>query len=230
MKNDIIITAEDIKDSLSEFSKQADLKSRYWASIIYEDSCPENYKDILSNLGLQCVISPWHDKDINEGTGELKKKHKHVLYIFDGPTTYNKVSKLVTVLNGTIPIIQASSKGAIAYWTHKNNPEKAQYDVKDMELVNIESLNDVIDLTEEDIRKIWNHIYTLVNKNNVLEAADILDYYLLNGLIVEFKYVRSNFASIKAYCDCKRNKIKDRYKLEKMKLIIENDQKVLTKK
>lgn len=219
------IKVEDIQNSLSAFSKQVDLKSRYWASILYEDSAPKNYKDILSNLGLQCVISPWHDRDVNEGTGEIKKKHKHVLYIFDGPTTYSKVQKLSTVLNGSIPIIQASAKGAIAYWIHKNNPEKAQYDVKDIELVNIDSLNDVIELTEEDIRAIWKHIYQMVNKQNVMEVGDIMDYFMLNGLIVEFKYVRSNLSSIKAYCDSKRNKIKDHYKMKQLKLILEDDEK-----
>lgn len=223
MDDEIKIT--DIQESLSAFSKQTDLKSRYWASIMYEDSAPKNYIDILSNLGLQCVISPWHDKDKNEGTGELKKKHKHILYIFDGPTTYSKVLKLSKVLNGSIPIIQASAKGAVAYWTHKNNPEKEPYDVKDMELVNIDSINDVIELTEEDIRNIWKNIYYMVNEQNIMEVGDIMDYYMLNGLIVEFKYVRSNLSAVKAYCDSKRNKLKDRIKMQQQKMQLEMESK-----
>lgn len=129
---------------IQELSQQKETKSRYWAFILWEDSYNHNYINILSQTGLTAVISPWHDKDINEGTGEVKKKHKHVLLLFDGPNTYKKVKEYANLVNGSVCIVQNSPKNAIAYWTHKNNPEKAQYDPKDIELIGVSSLQEIL--------------------------------------------------------------------------------------
>ena len=53
-------------------------RSNKWAFLFYRESAPENYLEILEDLHIPFVLSPWHDKDINRKTGELKKAHKHV--------------------------------------------------------------------------------------------------------------------------------------------------------
>ena len=40
-------------------------KKRYWAFVLYPESAPSDWKDILQSTGLVCAISPYHDKDIN---------------------------------------------------------------------------------------------------------------------------------------------------------------------
>ena len=40
-------------------------KKRYWAMVLYPESAPENWKDLLQATGLQIAISPLHDKDLN---------------------------------------------------------------------------------------------------------------------------------------------------------------------
>ena len=47
-------------------------KERYWSFILYPESAPENWKEILQETGLQIAISPLHAKYINPD-GELKK-------------------------------------------------------------------------------------------------------------------------------------------------------------
>ena len=52
------------------------MKSRYWAFIVYPESCKENWENELEETGLQFAVSPLHDKDIDiyaEGGPELKK-------------------------------------------------------------------------------------------------------------------------------------------------------------
>ena len=73
------------------------------------------------------AISPLHNKDLN-ADGEIKKEHYHILITFKGPTSYNIVEKITKSVNGTIPQRAKSPIGIIRYFTHKDNPEKAQYD------------------------------------------------------------------------------------------------------
>ena len=48
------------------------VKKRNWAFVVYPESLPEGWLDLLRETGLQCAISPLHDKD-KEPTGELKR-------------------------------------------------------------------------------------------------------------------------------------------------------------
>lgn len=48
-------------------------RANKWTFLLYQDSAPENHKEILDRMGVPFVLSPWHDKDINEETGNLKK-------------------------------------------------------------------------------------------------------------------------------------------------------------
>ena len=51
-------------------------RSNKWAFLLYQESAPEHYLDVLENMHIPFVLSPWHDKDINKETGEFKKAHK----------------------------------------------------------------------------------------------------------------------------------------------------------
>lgn len=53
--------------------KQKDKRSNKWAFLIYKESTPSNYMELLENLHVPFVLSPWHDKDIHSDTGEIKK-------------------------------------------------------------------------------------------------------------------------------------------------------------
>ena len=62
------------------------IKGRNWAFIVYPDSLPVNYEEIITNTGLPMAFSPLHDKDLN-ATGEAKKPHYHVICYYDNTTT-----------------------------------------------------------------------------------------------------------------------------------------------
>ena len=102
-------------------------KSRNWTIVVYPDSAPKNWRDILDNQHIQWIESPLHDKDVNPGTGEIKKAHWHILLVYDGPTTFKNVSSLSDKLNSPIPQVIGSAKGLVRYMIHLDNPEKHQY-------------------------------------------------------------------------------------------------------
>ena len=56
-------------------------KKRNWACVVYPESLPADWLDILQKTGLQIVISPLHNKDKNPD-GTVKKPHYHIILIY----------------------------------------------------------------------------------------------------------------------------------------------------
>ena len=71
------------------------MKKRYWAFVLYPESAPENWKEILQQTGLSCCVSPLHDKDINPtGDGIITAIQLLSMY-----SNYNKsLSELLKVI------------------------------------------------------------------------------------------------------------------------------------
>lgn len=115
-----------------EVQRKADEKrrgerTRNWNVIVYPESAPENWRDILDQEHIKWVESPLHDSDLNP-TGELKKAHWHVLLQFDSNKTYEQVKELTDKLNTVTPQKCNSVEGSVRYMAHIDNPEKHQYD------------------------------------------------------------------------------------------------------
>ena len=110
-------------------------RSNKWAFLLYQESAPENYLDILEEMHIPFVLSPWHDKDVNKETGEFKKAHKHGALYFDSLKSYSQVSKLLTNHLNTPKHVEVSMspRGMYDYFTHAENPEKTLYDINDIE-------------------------------------------------------------------------------------------------
>lgn len=68
-------------------NKKKDKRSSKWAFLLYKESTPDNYLEILEEMHVPFVLSPWHDKDVNIETGEVKKAHKHGAF----SSTHSKV-------------------------------------------------------------------------------------------------------------------------------------------
>ncbi|MCK1191660.1 replication protein [Streptococcus uberis] len=112
-----------------------DKRSNKWAFLIYKESVPNNYIEILESLHIPFILSPWHDQDINSKTGEFKKSHKHGALFFDSLKSYSQVSELLTEkLNSPAHVeVVMSPKGMYDYFVHAENPEKTQYNIEDIE-------------------------------------------------------------------------------------------------
>lgn len=110
-------------------------RSNKWAFLIYKESVPENYLEILEEIHVPFVLSPWHDKDVNKETGEIKKAHKHGAFYFDSLKSYSQVSELIKEkLNGPAHVEPVMSpKGMYDYFIHAENPDKTPYDIDDIE-------------------------------------------------------------------------------------------------
>ena len=59
-------------------AKSNKIKTRSWSFIVYPESAPSNWIDILNDMHIEIIISPLHDKD-TDPDGEVKKAHYHVM-------------------------------------------------------------------------------------------------------------------------------------------------------
>lgn len=197
-----------MSDKMSTGGKSPKLKKRNWAACIYPDSAPENWRDVLTQSGIPAAVSPLHDKDIN-ADGSPKKPHYHIILCYDGPTTYNAVQAFTTgSLCGTIPQPLESLKGYYRYLSHKDNPEKAQYEERDIEHFNGFCPRDFIEMSKSEVLACIKRIHTYIREGNIYEYSDLLDTLLDSDMLDEYDVATSHTLMIKAYIDSRRHKAK----------------------
>ncbi len=181
-----------------------DQRSSKWAFLIYKESAPKNYLDILESIHVPFVLSPWHDKDIVKDTGELKKVHKHGALYFDSLKGYHQVSELISdKLNGPahVEVVQ-SPKGMLDYFTHANNPEKTPYDKKDIESGAGFNLRKF--LMSQNNGTVINDVIDIIEEKNFVEFMDLVNYARKNNqgmlnLIVDKTYFVSKLLDSRRY-------------------------------
>lgn len=183
-------------------------KSRYWAFVMYPDSMPENWLSILNEYHLPMAISPLHDADLN-ADGEEKKAHYHVLLVYGNTTTASNIAKISESVNGTIPIPVMSLKGYYRYLTHKDNPEKHQYNDKDIKHISGFDPLDYWSLSAEEETHFITDIIRIIEENKIHEYRGLL-LYLMGYDLALLKYACKHTILFKAYLDSFRNMKKDK--------------------
>ncbi|EGN2858025.1 MULTISPECIES: replication protein [Enterococcus] len=175
-----------------------DKRSNKWTFLIYEESTPSNYLEILEEIHVPFILSPWHNLDINRETGEFKKSHKHGALFFDSLKSYTQISELLTEkLNSPAHVeIVMSPKGMFDYFTHAENPEKTPYNVEDIEHGSGFELGKF--LMEQNSDEFLNEVIDIIEDNDFTELEDLVRYARNNNssllsLIIDKTYFFSKF-------------------------------------
>ena len=184
-------------------------RSNKWAFLIYKESAPDNYIEVLEGLHVPFVLSPWHDKDIHSDTGEIKKAHKHGALYFESLKSYSQVSELITEkLNGPTHVEAVMSpKGMYDYFTHAENPDKTPYNIEDIESgAGFELEKFLLDQNSDNF---MNEVIDVIEENNFTEFEDLVRYarennYLLLVLIVERTYFFAKYLDSRRYSPNKK--------------------------
>lgn len=180
------------------------IKKRNWGAVVYPESAPEDWKEILKLKGLTFAVSPLHNKDINP-TGESKKEHYHIIICFSGPTTDKTVNDIMTELNQPIAIPLESVRGYYRYFTHKDNPEKYQYNDTDIELFNGFDVTDV--LNNFEVYEYLKSIQLLILENDITEYSELMDFLMSNDYMEMWNVASSHTLFLNTYITSKRHKI-----------------------
>lgn len=146
-------------------------RSQYWAFIVYPESAPAEWIQILESRHIAMAISPLHhpgksDPTPEEPEGIERKEHHHVMMFFGSLKSAGQAEEIAKSVNGTIPFRIESREGYARYLCHLDNPEKEQFD-----------LDQVIELSGLVYR---DNIGAPYNRTTVLR--EILDHVRTGGL------------------------------------------------
>lgn len=115
-------------------------KSRAFTGLVYPDSAPENWREILRGTLGMWLISPLHEPDPIEDleTDAIKtcKPHYHVMYFHGAPITPKAGRAIFEILPWIVTPKKAeffqvgSVRNLSRYFVHLDQPEKQQWTEK----------------------------------------------------------------------------------------------------
>ena len=153
-----------------------DGRSNNWIFVLYPESAPDNWRDIIDDTMIEWVESPIHDKDIWP-TGEPKKAHYHITLIYPSNKSYLQVSELVQEqLKQPRPEICHTVRGSIRYMVHKDHPDKAQYNWSDIKCHGGADLNDLCLPNYSERLQIQKEIIEFIDDNGIVELNQIVRF------------------------------------------------------
>lgn len=156
-------------------ARTKDERTRNWTFVVYPESAPKNWRELIDEQHIQWVESPLHDNDMNED-GSTKKPHWHILLMFEGNKSFEQIKELTDKLNCPIPQKVASAKGLVRYMAHMDNPDKVQYDKS---LIIGHGGADVAELlkpTSSTRYQLIGEMMDFVKEKNIVEMKDLLYY------------------------------------------------------
>lgn len=163
-------------------------RARNFATVIYIDSAPSNWLEILESFCVQSFVSPFHDKDVNP-TSEPKKPHYHVMMMYDSMKSLAQSKKNFDLINGVGLEVVNSTRGYARYLCHLDNPEKYQYSMQDVKSLCGADYMNIISLTTDK--------YQIIGEmQDFCEKYNVVSFYLLCN------YARKNRSDwYRALCD-----------------------------
>lgn len=175
-------------------------RTRNFATVVYPESAPENWQEILSEQFVPAFISPLHDKDINP-TGEAKKPHWHVMLMFDGVKTTEQATEIFNKIGGVGCEVVQSQRGYARYLCHMDNPEKAQYSPEEVRTLCGADYTGSIGLVTDKYKAIGEMI-DFCEENGIVSYSELLKFCRMerfdwfrvlcdNGTVVMKEYLKS---------------------------------------
>lgn len=175
-------------------------RTRNFATVVYPESAPDGWQEILSQQFVPAFISPLHDMDVNP-TGEPKKPHYHVVLMFDGVKTREQAQDIISKINGVGCEVIQSIRGYARYLCHLDNPEKAQYKQEDVRSLCGADYPGTIGLVTDKYKAIGEMI-DFCEDNGIYSYSELLKYCRMerfdwfrvlcdNGTVVMKEYLKS---------------------------------------
>lgn len=155
-------------------SKSATTRTRNFATVVYPESAPEDWKVILGESCIPCFISPLHDQDVNPG-GEPKKEHYHVMLMFDSVKTPAQAEEVFQSIGGVGCEIVQSIRGYARYLCHLDNPEKHQYSPEDVTTYGGADYHGVIGLAIDRYKAIIE-MTAFIREQCITSYAELFDW------------------------------------------------------
>lgn len=178
-----------------------DQRARTWTFVVYPESAPKNWVEVLDSCHAPWIQSPLHDKDVNPD-GEKKKAHWHIAMLFPGKESFSRVKEITDRINAPIPQRTLSTRGLIRYFIHMDNPEKYQYDRSEIVSHAGADVDQYFQLSASSKNAVLWDIIQFIKQNEVDSLIDLMDYVQANGLRDWFDIIcNRNSIIVKAVID-----------------------------
>lgn len=178
----------------------ASKQSRTFACLLYPESLLENVWDLIEETHLPIAVSPLHDKDVMEETGELKKPHYHLICCLSGKKTQKAMSELFRSFGGVGCEVVADRKAYMRYLCHLDSDDKVKYNTDDIRVFGGLSLDlkangsrGVFEMVTElqkivkefEVSSTWDLVQVLIeqNKQELLEYVQDHAYFVKSFLL-----------------------------------------------
>lgn len=158
--------------------KSITVRTRNFGCIVYPESAPESWMEILKEKFVPAFISPLHNNDVDP-QGQPKKEHYHVVLMFDSIKTIEQAKVIFDDIGGIGCEVVNSIRGYARYLCHLDNPEKAQYSVSDVISFCGADYHGVIGLATDKYKAIGD-IIDFCELNNILSYSELLVYCRMN--------------------------------------------------
>lgn len=151
----------------------ANIRRRNWSFLVYPGPDNKNWQSTISSLHVPYIVSPLHDKD-KKDNGSLKKPHYHILLLFPGKKSYTQIKTLTDKLSSPIPQPVSSVQGLVRYFAHLDDPEKAQYSIKDIKGYCGADPSIYLTLTKPNRRKILKEISEYILTEHITSFSTLV--------------------------------------------------------
>lgn len=192
-------------------------RTRNWSCIIYprqgvegeQTECPDNWAEILGDLGVKCAVSPLHDKDVKPD-GTPKKPHRHVVFAYDGVKTEKQAREDFAKIGGVGCEAVRSLYSMTRYLTHKDDMDKAQYSTLDVLTFGGFEYKRYVQTKEDEERDTigkMGKIFNVVAEYGLNDFADLAEYLMQEDTEL-FATMRKNSYFFAQFLKCKREQAK----------------------
>ena len=128
---------------------------------------------------------------------------------FDCPFQNEKVKGCLRQFFSMLPIADPQAleqvRGYYRYLTHKDNPEKAQYDEREIKTINGFNIADFSELTRSEITQIKKTLQALIRQYDIVEYAQLMDFLQDEEMNVEYEVASNNTLFFDRYIGSRRH-------------------------
>lgn len=153
-------------------------RKRNYACVIYPESAPENWQELLASAKVPAFASPLHDMDIDPG-GHPKKPHHHVMVMFEGLKSEAQVKEIFDAIGGVGLEVVNSIRSYARYMCHLDNPDKAQYDPDTVLKFSGADYISIIGLASDKYKAI-EEMMDYCRENSLFSYARLMEYAAVN--------------------------------------------------
>lgn len=159
--------------------KSSPKRYRNFGTIVYPESAPADWQNVLSNFHIPAFVSPLHDKDTTD-TGALKKAHYHVMIMYDNVKTLEQANELIKAIGGVGCEVIGAISGYARYLCHLDELDKVKYSVDDVRSFSGADYYYITTLPRDRYKSL-NDMFEYLEKNPFDSFSSFVTYCRINN-------------------------------------------------